>query len=379
MQQILWHIPIKTSWFPEGIPIYGFGMMLFVAFIVCTWMAGRRAEREGVAREHIQDMTIWLFLGGLLGARILYLLKEEHVETLKEFFVKLPQIWNGGIILYGAILGALAGYVGAWWFIFRKLGVSTLKMADIVAPATAVGICLGRIGCFLNGCCYGAPVCPNCPTVAVHFPWTAPAGEGLVHAGDQDLGFTFAPADRQLGKGAVVGKVEPHSAAARHHVKPGDVIIRAGDKDVKGPDDVREYLNSFREATSGRRGQTNLDFELTRPGELQDTDPFTPRTLGVYPTQLFESVSMFLLLLVLLAYYPFRRHDGQVMAVLMMGYGIHRWLNEQLRDDARPEGFEKYTSLILLAAGALLWLYLWRKPAQYPAQAPAPAVAPAKS
>jgi phosphatidylglycerol:prolipoprotein diacylglycerol transferase len=78
----------------------------------------------------------------------------------------------------------------------------------------------------------------------------------------------------------------------------------------------------------------------------------------VHPTQLYEVVSMALLFLVLTAYYPLRRRPGQVMAVLMAGYGVHRYLNELLRDDPRPQGLESYTSIFLIAAGIVLWLYL---------------------
>jgi prolipoprotein diacylglyceryltransferase len=129
----------------SGLPIYGFGMMLFLAFILCTWLAARRADREGVAREHIQDLTIWLFIGGLIGARITYLKFEKNMsfsEMAQEFY----RIWDGGIVLYGSVIGGLVGYAVAYVLIFRKYKLSTLKLADIVAPSIAVGLCLGRFG-----------------------------------------------------------------------------------------------------------------------------------------------------------------------------------------------------------------------------------------
>ena len=97
MQQVLFRIP------GLDIPVYGFGMMLFIVFMVTTWLAGRRAERAGMPRDRVQDMVLWIFLGGLLGARIFYIVQYRHQSPnpVVEFF----QIWNGGIVFYGSALG----------------------------------------------------------------------------------------------------------------------------------------------------------------------------------------------------------------------------------------------------------------------------------
>ena len=91
------------------------------------------------------------------------------------------------------------------------------------------------------------------------------------------------------------------------------------------------------------RGETQLRLTVkhAKNDEAVELPTIAPRTLGLHPTQLYEVVSMVLLFLVLTAYYPLRRRPGQVMAVLMVGYGIHRSLNELLRDDPRPQGFEQ--------------------------------------
>src|SRR5262245_46026364 len=179
MLQVLWKIPILG-----GVPIYGFGMMLFLAFLACTWLAGRRAEREGIAKETVQDLAIWVFIGGLLGARITYLLNEPGPMTAWQFVKKLPLIWEGGIVLYGSVVGGVAAYFLAWALVYRKQGLRTLRFLDAVAPSVAVGLALGRVGCFLNGCCYGQVACADCAVVATaHFPLSAPSREELVHNG----------------------------------------------------------------------------------------------------------------------------------------------------------------------------------------------------
>src|SRR5262245_4251226 len=115
MRQVLFRIPIRVfdwlpAWLPDYLPIYGFGMMLFVAFVVCTWLAGRRAKKQGVPKEVMQDLAIWLFVGGLVGARIVYMI--QYGRPLSEFFM----IWQGGIVFYGSVIGGVLGYLLAYRF-----------------------------------------------------------------------------------------------------------------------------------------------------------------------------------------------------------------------------------------------------------------------
>ena len=377
----------------EKLPIYGFGMMLFLAFIICTGLAGRRGEREGVAHEHIQDLAIWLFIGGLIGARITFLRFEKGM-AFSEMLGEIYKIWDGGIVLYGSVIGALAGYAVAYVLVFRKYRVSTLKLADILAPSIAVGLCLGRFGCFLNGCCYGQVACPTCPVFyAAEFPLSAPAREGLVEQGYQTpAGFTLAEAKKQpRDYGVRVDRVAPQSLAYDAGLRDGDLIVKVNDSAVEDKtievNGRTEHLTPLRALDHclvyWPRGEKQLRLTVKHAGAdaEEELPPFVPRTLGLYPTQLYEVVSMFLMFLVLTAYYPLRRHDGQVIAVLMVGYGIHRYLNELLRDDPRPKGLESYTSVFLVVAGMALWLYLQTRPAQYrtPAKEGATEVAAVKT
>jgi phosphatidylglycerol:prolipoprotein diacylglycerol transferase len=383
------NLPTWEQQFPDGIPIYGFGLMLFFAFILCTWLAGKRGEREGIKKETIQDLAIWIFVGGLLGARTTFLMQETPRPTMNDFFLsikdlftqghipKLFRIWDGGIILYGSILGGIAGYALAWLLIYRKQNLSTRRLLDVIAPCIALGLCLGRIGCFLNGCCFGQVACPDCAVYPVSFPMSAPPRELLVRQGVQTVaGFTLVARQPPGVKGAQVALVDPDSPAWEAGLRPGSVIVKVkniplmiDDKIVKDHDVLSNAdLGNLLSLADWPRGQSLLTLEyLPQPGETPREMAIKPRTLGLYPTQLYEVVSMALLFLVLLAYEPFRRNPGQVAAVLMVGYGIHRYLDELLRGDPRPEGFEKYGSFVVCAAGVALWLWLWRKEADPPA------------
>jgi prolipoprotein diacylglyceryltransferase len=365
MLQVIWRIPIFKTQFPDGVPIYGFGLMLFFAFILCTWMGGRRGEREGIKKETIQDLALWIFIGGLLGARITFLMQENPTllrDKPAEFLMRLPKIWDGGIILYGSVLGGIAGYIVSYLLVFRKQGLSTLRLADVIAPTIAVGLCLGRMGCFLNGCCYGQVACSECAVCPVSFPMSAPSREYLVDNGSQTAaGFTLVVPQPPGIKGVQVALVDPTSPAAGAGLKPGAVITRVNGHPVNGLADVSTPFSLGPRPDNWPRGRWKLELEYEpRPGDEPETMTIMPMTLGLYPTQLYEVVSMFLLLLVLLAYDPLRRNPGQVMAVLMVGYGIHRSLNELLRDDPRPVSLELLGSAVLVVAGVVLWTVLNR-------------------
>ncbi len=359
MQQVFLRLPIYTRWTEDGVPIYGFGLMLFLAFIICTWLAGRRAVKVGMTKEMIQDFTIWVFIGGLLGARIFYIYgeKETPPTSVLEFLYELPRIWEGGIIFYGSVVGALVAYAILYWLFLRKKGISTLKLADVVAPSLAVGLALGRLGCFLNGCCYGQVACADCPVYPVHFPLSAPARYALVDEGVQTAaGFTVD--EQYRGTGVRVDKVDPKSAVYEAGLRNGDVIEKADGKAMDSSADLTSYLGSFKEWP---RGQSELTLKV------QNKEAFTvrPRTIGLHPTQLYETLSMLIVLLLLLAYEPFKTRDGQVMVLMMLCYAVHRFVNEMLRNDPRPIGFERYASVFLFGAGVLMGLWLLWRPAQY--------------
>ncbi len=434
MRQVLFTIPIfKDTFPPDGIPVYGFGAMLFFTFIAVVLWGTLRAKKIGMEAAKFQDFAIWVFISGIIGARIVYMIQYANqfpdksiLGILGAFF----KIWEGGIVFYGSALGGAIGYGLFYWFVMRRFAahVSGWQLADAVAPLLALGLAIGRIGCYLNGCCWGQvaneQVC-MVPLGAAHFPLLpAHARSQLVAEKYLQTSTGFAIRTRDRGSPfedprSQVTAVEPDSPAAKAGLQVGDRIVKvngqanaivlefpggeekiqpivaelkaAGAEVTTSPTGrVRAAFNTLdgyfkgREAASGvdyfvtdrldelardwPRGKAKLTVSVERSGDEgkpleKDLPTFSPVTVGLYPTQLYETVSMVLLILLLLAYYPYRRHDGQLMVLLMIGYAVHRFINESLRIEPSYSGgltLSQWGSVIVLTLAVVIEIYLWR-------------------
>ncbi len=352
MNQVLFRIWIPIEGF-GGIPIFGFGLMLFLAFVGGSWLANRRARARGIPVELVSDLTIFLFVGGIAGARILFLWNHLPGLSLAEYAMEFFKIWKGGIILYGSLGGGFIAFLIFWWFRCRPRGIDPKVLADVLAPSLALGIGLGRLGCLLNGCCFGMAVTPECPCVAIHFPFPSPPRSSISGDGIQTAaGFTWK--NDRLSAIPQVGSVDLGSGADLAGLKAGDRILKILGRDVSS---VQEAEAFFVQGWPEGQNEMVLEVQGTASNDPPKVIRYFPRTIGVVPAQVYETISMFLLLGVLLTSEGFLRpKPGQVISIFMIGYAAHRGLNELLRNDPRPVGLESNTSLFLLVAGVILWL-----------------------
>lgn len=372
MQQVLFTIPIKFWIWQDGLHVYGYGVMLLLAFIACTWFLVQRATRERIDKDRIYDAAFWVFLCGIIGARIVFMI--QYRMPLEDFY----RFWEGGLVFYGSAIGGWVGYGLYWLFVLRKHPISTWRLADIVAPTACLGLAIGRVGCLLNGCCYGH-VCltPH----GITFPTlTAPARELVVNKDGYQTLAGFSIADQNLLRKdmvARVGAVEPGSPAARAGLQSGDLIVKANGQAIEDLSRLEMLLQR-----DWPRGEKNMSLTVLRNGTESALPAFVPRTLRLHPTQLYETVSMILLFFLLLALFPFRLHYGMLFPVLMWCYAIHRFLNESLRDDTEPVlgtlTLSQVISIGVFLGGIVLELYLWRF-AERITGAPPPVQAEAKS
>jgi prolipoprotein diacylglyceryltransferase len=459
---------------PLGLPIRGYGVMVLLGVVAGVWLAVRRAIKRGIDVELIFRLALWLFVGGVIGARLFYVFEYWEKQFLKpgDFQATLKavlSIWQGGLVIYGALIGG--GVAGLLFWLFHR-DQPMLKIADVIAPSMALGLGIGRIGCFLNGCCFGGV--SDVPW-AVTFPEDSPpymrqlgdsrrlielperqvqyaeenvtaAQEGLDSADVNDAaqqkkaqerlkvaqaelkaaqgkqarshplylhgialssGMSPLPIDRSNEPdkiGVVIAAVENGSEAEKAGLQVGEQILEiheqrggdvAADRQLFPKKDERDAQPAEKEgdATLGAAERALLavkgegtkvilytinaddrDKDRERPVQWTVTKAGIPaRSLPTQPTQLYSAIDAVLLCLLLLAFDPFRRRDGEVLALMLTVHPISRFLLESIRTDEPKKyplpfttehvSISQLVSLIILVAAIGLWAYIFlRKP-----------------
>jgi phosphatidylglycerol:prolipoprotein diacylglycerol transferase len=308
MRQVLFRLHL----FGHIIPVYGYGLMLVVAFLACVMTARYLAVRKGMNPEHFVDATLIAVATGLIGARLCSVLENlhEYTRTDRTIGQNLLGIFNtreGGLTFYGGFLLATPCVIA--YGLFRRAKI--LVGMDIVAPLVMIGLGFGRIGCFLNGCCYGAPC--SLPW-AVRFPY-----------------YSNAYIDQTLS---------------------GKLIVPTDLQNMGTP--LNPDLPSF-------AGNPRLAALAA-----------SSSALPVHPTELYSSFTGFLLAALLITYLGLPHIDGRVFALMLMLEGISRYLLEMIRVEPsvltvpwRGQTYGLSISMILglvvFIGGIVMWNLLGRK------------------
>lgn len=131
------------------IQIYSYGLMLVFAFWIFVFLLTRQAPALNVPNDFFWNLSLVILSAGIIGARLAY------IALNLRFFLDNPHevfmLWHGGLVWYGAFLGGL--FSGIIYLKRRKMPI--LRTLDLIMPYAALAQSIGRIGCFLNGCCYG--------------------------------------------------------------------------------------------------------------------------------------------------------------------------------------------------------------------------------
>ena len=140
----------------QPLPVYGYGAFLVAAAVFSGWTAGTRAKLVGVEPAFARDLGMYIVLAGVVGARLFHV-AQHHERVFKDcvapmdYLITLVSLPDGGLTLYGGIIFS----AGVYALLCRKNGIDPLKFGDAVIPAVFVGIAFGRMGCLMNGCCFG--------------------------------------------------------------------------------------------------------------------------------------------------------------------------------------------------------------------------------
>jgi phosphatidylglycerol:prolipoprotein diacylglycerol transferase len=143
--------------------IRSYGLMLALSFLFGILLAGWRAKKVDLKFQRIIDLAVVVIIASVVGSRAFYVLFHLHEFSANPLDIINPfqssgEIGIQGLSMYG---GVILSIVAGWWFLLRHR-MPVWRVADVIAPSIALGIFLTRIGCFLNGCCFGKPG---------HLPW----------------------------------------------------------------------------------------------------------------------------------------------------------------------------------------------------------------
>ena len=317
--------------------------MMVLGFLAALWMARRRCKNLHENPLHVTNFAAYALLAGVVGARIMHVLHNwsSYKENPKDIFA----IWSGGLEFLGGLV--LAMVVMFIYFKSKKLPI--LKFLDILAPATMLGLAFGRVGCLLNGCCFGAPC---------ELPWAIrfPAVNTHTHIGagcEKVIQTRYSyPYDYQL-----------HPDLQRRPDQPPLIELpedfyEAGYTDGHGQwiysrDNLPlEEVNKYYRAPKSTNRLTEEQLH-----ELQQNQyPLHP----IHPSQIYSMINALFLCLLLNFLFKWRKYDGFIISWMLVLYGISRFCLELVR----VEPYEWFgltisqnMSIAAFGLGVILFIY----------------------
>ncbi len=340
---------------PLGLPIRGYGVMVLIGLLCGIGITIIRGKQLGISPDTIISLGFWMMIGGVLGARIFYVIQKwdefaSHA-TAWDQLAAILKLTEGGLVIYGGVFGGIAA--GALYCRLHRLPLRAV--GDLIAPAFLIGYAFGRIGCLLNGCCFGGICLATLPTIT--FPQgSGPYVEQLVDARllGAELNRT-APGQKALP--ASVTHVDTNSLAEKMGIKPGSTITgieylpiphMPGDDPAAAP--YVEALVQFDDKS------------------LKLASSMLPaRSLPVHPSQIYAAINAALLCWLIWRLQPVCQRDGMTFLIAIALYGSSRFILEGIRSDEAGQlgtnlSIAQWIGLTSLLVCAILMLLLRRLP-----------------
>ena len=349
---------------PSGLAIRGYGLFLLLAILLGVTLAAWRARAIGVTTDQITQLAFCMMVCGLAGARLFYVL--QYPEDFFADGISLSSLLGalnmtkGGMVVFGSLIGGSIG--GLIYLLWNRLPI--LRVADLIAPGMVLGLAIGRIGCLMNGCCYGG-VC-EAPFPGVTFPAGSPPYVKQLVEGDL-LGIDGTyDGSKDADYSVKVDSVQVDSLADKLGFRAGDQLTI-----ISKPADYLRFQKQNPENEAA--GNININVYHDRLGPVAIPLKALPaRSRRTHPTQIYSSVNALLLCALLWFYWTVRRNDGEVFGLMLILYSVARFLIEIIRQDESGQfGTEltisQWVSIVTIAAGFALFIFAQlQKPAGSP-------------
>jgi phosphatidylglycerol:prolipoprotein diacylglycerol transferase len=281
--------------------IKSYGLMMVIGFLACVWLITRLSRDFTSNPQIITNAALYALVGGVIGARLFFVI--HYLDKFRSNLLDVFAIWQGGLELAGGVIVAIIIII--LYLRYHKQPIR--RYLDALAIGLMLALVFGRIGCFLNGCCYGKPT---------ELPW----------------GVRFP-----YNSFAYISQINPD--LERNRPEPQLLLPR------------EEYLDYL--GTNGKWYPKHLE-DLTVKQKIEVTEG-KYRCLPVHPTQLYSSGMAAFWCLVLYLFWRrakkaehpgksgrFFTKPGYTFALMFIVYGITRFLMEYLRDD-NPFEFDGLT------------------------------------
>jgi phosphatidylglycerol:prolipoprotein diacylglycerol transferase len=297
--------------------VKSYGLMMVIGFLACVSLISRLSRDFTANPQHITNAALYALVGGVIGARVFFVL--HYFDKFRSNPLEVFAIWQGGLELAGGIFTAIIIILLYIWY--NKLPARCYL--DVLAIGLMLALVFGRIGCFLNGCCYGKPT--ELPW-AVRFPYNSIA---------------------------YISQINPD--LERNRPEPQLILPK------------EEYLDYL--GTNGKWYPKRYE-DLTVKQKIEVTEG-KYRCLPVHPTQLYSSgMAAFWCLMLYLFWRRAKKAElsgntgrfltkpGLTFALMFIVYGTTRFFMEYLRDD-NPFEFDGLTisqniCIIMVLMGLIL-------------------------
>ena len=265
---------------------------MVVGFLCAVFLLRRLTRAVGEDPDHMTNVALYALIAGVIGSRIFYV--AHHIEDFRGNILSMLAVWQGGLEFLGGVILAIVVIV----FYMLRYKLPAIRYLDILSIGLMVGLGFGRIGCFLNGCCFGRPT---------NVSWTVrfPYGSDPYYS--------------QVKPNLLRNREQPHLDL------PADYFgYLSEDGHTWFPTDE---ANKYRAYLKPRELLTEEEREEVTQGKY--------KCLPVHPTQLYSSLNAFLLCgVIYLFWVKFgRKRPGLTSGLMLILYGVTRFFLEFVRDD----------------------------------------------